>query len=79
MTIKYGQKVLTYYGPSGHKKDLVDAMSAFEAKGPLYRAVVSTILHVTHLRKSLNTWRISLMLTTKNCTSIFLKTLSTLE
>ena len=40
MTINYGQKVLTYCGPSGHGKGLVDTMSAFGAKGPLYRASV---------------------------------------
>ena len=29
-----------YYGVSGHGKGLVDAMSAFGAKGPLRRAVI---------------------------------------
>ena len=29
------------YGPSGHGKGLVDAMSAFSIKGPLLKAVIT--------------------------------------
>ena len=35
MAKKYKRKVIVYYGPSGHGKGLVDAMSAFGIKGPL--------------------------------------------
>ena len=35
---KYERKVIIYYGPSGHGKGLVDAMSAFGLKGPLMKA-----------------------------------------
>ena len=32
--------MIIYYGPSGHRKGLVDAMSAFGVKGPLFKAVI---------------------------------------
>ena len=33
--------IIVYYGPSGHGKGLVNAMSAFSAKTPLRSAVVA--------------------------------------
>ena len=41
MSKKFNRKVLIYYGPSGHGKGLVDAMSAFGVKGPLLRKVLT--------------------------------------
>ena len=41
MANKYNRKVLIYYGPSGHGKGLVDAMSAFGVKGPLLMMVLT--------------------------------------
>ena len=33
--------MIIYYGPSGHGKGLIDAMSAFGVKGPLLKAVLT--------------------------------------
>ena len=41
MSKKFNRKVLIYYGPSGHGKGFVDAMSAFGVKGPLLRKVLT--------------------------------------
>lgn len=41
MAIKYDRNVIVYYGPSGHGKGLVDAMSAFRVKGPLLKMVLT--------------------------------------
>ena len=41
MASQYERKVIIYYGPSGHGKGLVDAMSVFGVKGPLLKAVVT--------------------------------------
>ena len=38
---KYDRTVIIYYGPSGHGKGLVDAMSAFGVKTPIRRAVLT--------------------------------------
>ena len=40
-----GIPVICYYGVSSHGKGLVDAMSGFGAKGPLWKAVVTQDLH----------------------------------
>ena len=42
MAAKYDQEVIVHYGPSGHGKGLVDAMSAFGVKGPLMKAILAT-------------------------------------
>ena len=52
MAIQIDQKVIIYYGLSGHGKGLVDAMSAFSMKGPLLKVVViilNTILQKTFI------------------------------
>ena len=36
---KLSRNVIVYYGVSGHGKGLVDAMSAFGVKNPIWRAV----------------------------------------
>ena len=38
---KWNRSVVKYYGPSGHGKGLVDAMSAFGVKSTLLKAVVT--------------------------------------
>ena len=38
---KYNRNFLKYHGPSGHRKGLVDAMSAFGIKIPLLKSVVT--------------------------------------
>ena len=38
---KWNRNVIKYYGPSGHGKGLVDAMSAFGVKSPLLKAVLA--------------------------------------
>ena len=38
---KSNRNVVKYYGPSGHGKGLVDAMSAFGVKGPLQKEVIT--------------------------------------
>ena len=42
---KLSTKVIIYYDVSGHGKGLVDAMSAFDVKSPLSRAVLTKNLH----------------------------------
>ena len=41
MAKRINRPVLLYYGPAGHGKGLVDAMSAFGVKGPLLRKVLT--------------------------------------
>ena len=38
---KYSRTFIKYYGPSGHGKGLVDAMSEFGVKSPLLKAVIA--------------------------------------
>ena len=40
--MKTQKMVIVYYGVSGHGKGLVDAMSGFGVKGPLWRAVITS-------------------------------------
>ena len=38
---KLNKTIIVYYGVSGHGKGLVDAMSGFGVKGPIWRAAVT--------------------------------------
>ena len=41
LSMSEGKTLISYFGPSGHGKGLVDAMSGFGVKGPLKRAVIN--------------------------------------
>ena len=52
--IKYEKSVIVYYGASGHRKGLVDAMSGFGVKGPLRKAVLTQDFFTILQRKSMH-------------------------
>ena len=41
LSMSEGKTLISYFGPSGHGKGLVDATSGFGVKGPLKKAVIN--------------------------------------